>query len=369
MDNNISNLDELLEAYGFDKKPVSVDKITDGHINSTYVFDFGGEKYLFQHLNTNVFRRPVELMNNIVGITDFLRKIIAAKGGNPDRECLTVLPAKDGKPYYISQGGEFWRSFTYISGAHTIQTVKNASDFRAAAEAFGNFQRQLAGYPAESLAETIPNFHNTVSRFADFKKAVSDNISGRAGNCKTEIDFILARESDCSVLTDMIERNELPLRVTHNDTKLNNVMFDNDTGKAICVVDLDTVMPGLSLYDFGDSIRFGASTAAEDEKDLDKVNFSMEYFRAYTEGYLSTAGKALTENEIKYLPFSSKLMTLECGMRFLGDYINGDTYFGISYPEHNLVRAKTQLKLVSEMEKNMPEMEKAVAEIRAELGI
>ena len=369
MDNSISILDELLEAYGFENKPVSIRRITDGHINSTFVLDFGKEKYLFQQLNTNVFRRPVELMNNIVGISDFLKKKIAERGGNPERECLTVLPSKSGLPYYISQGGEFWRSFIFITGAHTIQTVENPDDFKAAAVAFGNFQRQLADYPADSLAETIPNFHNTVSRFADFTKAVADNLSGRADNCRDEIEFILAREADCSVLTDMIAKGELPLRVTHNDTKLNNVMFDDVTGEAICVVDLDTVMPGLSLYDFGDSIRYGASTAAEDEKDLDKVRFSMEYFRAYAEGYLSAAGSALTENEIRYLPFSSKLMTLECGMRFLGDYINGDTYFGISYPEHNLVRARTQLKLVSEIEKYMPEMEKAVEEIRAGLGL
>ncbi len=369
MDNIISNLDELLAAYGFDGKPVSVKKITDGHINGTFTIEFPGKKYLFQKLNTNVFKRPVELMNNIVGITGFLRKKIAEKGGDPDRECLTVLFTVEGLPYYISDSGEFWRSFKYITDAHTIQTVQNAADFKAAAEAFGNFQRQLADYPAESLAETIPNFHNTASRIADFKKAVSENLSGRAENCKKETEFILSRENICSVLTDMIDKKELPLRVTHNDTKLNNVMFDNDTGKAVCVVDLDTVMPGLSLYDFGDSIRFGASTAAEDEKDLDKVNFSMEYFKAYAEGYLSTAGESLTEKEIEYLPFSAKLMTLECGMRFLGDYINGDIYFGTDYPEHNLIRARTQLKLVSEIEKKMPEMEMTVKEIRRNLGL
>ncbi len=369
MDNSIKILDELLEAYGFENKPVSVNRITDGHINSTFALDFGEKKYLFQQLNTNVFRRPVELMNNIVGISDFLRKKIKKRGGDPDRECLTVLPSKSGLPYYISKSGEFWRSFIFITGAHTIQTVENPADFRAAAVAFGNFQRQLADYPADSLAETIPNFHNTVSRLADFKKAVADNLSGRADNCEEETRFILQREPDCSVLTDLIEKGELPLRVTHNDTKLNNVMFDDITGEAICVVDLDTVMPGLSLYDFGDSIRYGASTAAEDEKDLDKVRFSMEYFRAYAEGYLSSAGSALTENEMKYLPFSAKLMALECGMRFLGDYINGDVYFGTGYPEHNLDRARTQLKLVSEIEKYMPDMEKAVAEIRAGLGL
>ena len=366
--------DEILGAFEFEGSPKNAERITDGHINNTFALTFESEggkirKYLLQELNTNVFRQPEALMNNVVGVTEFLKKKITAAGGDPERECLTVIPSKDSKPYYITADGKFWRCFNFIENTYTLQKVESAESFAAAARAFGNFQCLLADYPAETLVETIPNFHNTASRFNDFKKAVTDNLSGRADNCKEEIEFILARESDCSVLVDMTAKGELPLRVTHNDTKLNNVMFDCETGEGICVVDLDTVMPGLALYDFGDSIRFGASTAAEDEPDLDKVHFSPEYFEAYTDGFLSTAGRALTDNEIKYLPFSSKLMTLECGMRFLGDYINGDTYFKTDYPEHNLVRARTQLRLVSEMEVKMQEMTDSVSRICSKYGI
>ena len=366
--------DEILGAFAFEGMPKNAERITDGHINNTFALTFEGDsgkvkRYLLQELNTNVFRQPEALMNNVVGVTEFLRKKIIAAGGDSERECLTVIPSKDSKPYFISSDGRFWRCFNFIENTYTLQKVESAESFAAAARAFGNFQCLLSDYPAETLVETIPNFHNTASRFADFKKALADNLSGRADNCKEETDFILKRESDCSVLVDMTARGELPLRVTHNDTKLNNVMFDNETGEGICVVDLDTVMPGLALYDFGDSIRFGASTAAEDEPDLEKVHFSPEYFEAYTDGFLATAGSALTDNEINLLAFSSKLMTLECGMRFLGDYINGDTYFKTDYPDHNLVRARTQLKLVAEMEEKMQDMIETVSRIRKKYGI
>ena len=374
MTDKVANLNELINAFTFKGKFSDISRIDDGHINDTYVFTFrepNGKKnrYLVQELNVNVFKEPVKLMANIEGVTGHLRRKVIEEGGNPERECLYAFPTKDGKSYYIDKDGRFWRCFNYVFDAHSEQKVINPDVFRNAAMAFGRFQCMLADYPIDSLVETIPNFHNTASRFNDFKQAVSDNLSYRADYCKKEIEFILAREKDCSVLVDLIESGDLPLRVTHNDTKLNNVMFDDATGEGICVVDLDTVMPGLSLYDFGDSIRFGASTAAEDERDLDKVHFSLEYYRAYVEGFLSTAGKALTEKELEYLAFSAKLMTLECGMRFLGDYLNGDTYFKTDYAEHNLVRCRTQLKLVSEMEEQMDDMEKVVREVREELGI
>ena len=304
-----------------------------------------------------------ELMENIVGVTGYLRNIVIERGGDPERECLRVFFTKDGKPYFRTENGECWRCYNFITGAHACQSIDDPKTFFNAAKAFGTFQCLLADYPSSTLHETIPNFHNTRSRFADFKKAVGDDLKGRAAGVQEEIDFVLSREGDTGILVDMLSNGELPLRVTHNDTKLNNVMFDNETDEGICVIDLDTVMPGLSLYDFGDSIRFGASTAAEDEKDLSKVNFDIELYKVYTEGYLSAAGKSLTDAEIEYLPFSSKLMTLECGMRFLGDYLNGDTYFRIDYPEHNLVRARTQFKLVEDMEKQMDEMKKVTQEI------
>ena len=364
MENRI-NVEELLNAFKFEGELENVTQLHDGHINNTYKFDFRTEdgeinRYLVQELNTYVFKDHEGLMNNVMGVTRHMQKKIAENGG---------YPAKDEKPFYLDGEGRCWRCYNFIYDSHSCQCVDSEKTFFNAAKAFGKFQQLLADYPIDSLTETIPNFHNTVSRFADFKKAVADNLSGRAEQVKEEIDFVLAREKDCAVLVDLLNAGKLPLRVTHNDTKLNNVMFDNETNEGICVVDLDTVMPGLSLYDFGDSIRFGANTASEDEKDLSKVSLSLEYFKAYTEGYLSTAGKSLTEEEIRYLAFSSKLMTLECGMRFLGDFINGDVYFKTAYPEHNLVRCRTQFALVADMEKKMQAMEEIVEKCCKELGI
>ncbi len=374
MSDSITNVEELLGAFVFDGVFEGFEQLIHGHINDTYRFDFrteNGDKksYLIQVINTYVFKDPDALMKNIVSVTEHIHKKILENGGDPDREGLYVYYTKDNKPYYRDSNGRCWRCYNFIPNAHSCQSAGTPEIFSKAARAFGKFQQLLSDYPGETLAETIPNFHNTVSRFADFKKAAADNLSGRAGQAIPETEFVLAREKDCSVLLDLLDAGKLPLRVTHNDTKLNNVMFDVETGEGICVIDLDTVMPGLSLYDFGDSIRFGANTADEDEKDLSKVALSLEHFRAYTMGYLSAAGKSLTDTEIEYLPFSAKLMTLECGMRFLGDFINGDVYFKTEYPEHNLVRCRTQFKLVEEMEKHMDEMSAIVEECRKALNL
>ncbi|MCR5150294.1 MAG: aminoglycoside phosphotransferase family protein [Clostridiales bacterium] len=367
------NQKELASAFAIDGVFESAKPVGEGHINDTFAFTFINEgkkvRYVIQALNTYVFKEPLLLTDNVVGVTRHINKKIIENGGDPLREGLIVYPARDGKPYYIDSEGRFWRCYNFIENSHSLQSVECVEDFEKAARTFGKFLSLLADYPIETLNETIPNFHNTVSRLADFKKAVEDDISGRKVNVPDEIEFFLSREKDCGVVTSMLDSGALPVRVTHNDTKLNNIMFDNDTNEGICVVDLDTVMPGSSLYDFGDSIRFGASSAAEDEKDLDKVHFLIENFEAFTRGWLECAGKSLTENEIKYLPFSAKLMTLECGMRFLGDYLNGDVYFKTDYPDHNLVRARTHIKLVREMEENMPLMEVTVLNIRRNLGI
>jgi hypothetical protein len=303
-------------------------------------------------------------MENVMGVTAHLRNKIIAVGGDPMRETLTVYPAKDGKNYVMSDDGGCWRLYNFVDDTYSINELTNPEDFRNAALTFGNFQKLLADYPIETLHDTIPNFHNTPSRFNDFKTAVENNFSGRKEECLPEIEFVFAREKDCSVITDLLESGVMPLKVTHNDTKLNNVLFDKKTNKGICVVDLDTVMPGSSLYDFGDSIRFGANTAAEDEKDLSKVSLSLEYFKAYVDGYLETAGDSLTKEEVDLLPFASKLLTFECGMRFLADFLNGDVYFKTEYPEHNLVRARTQFKLVADIEAKMDEMTAIVDEIK-----
>lgn len=363
------DIKEIIAAFPDYGEVVGYKPITAGHINDTYVVDYKLEngsisRYLLQRINTNVFKMPVEVMENVMGITAHLRKKIEAYGGDPERETLTVFPAKDGKNYHIAEDGGFWRMYNFVDNTFSINELTNAEDFKNAAISFGNFQKLLADYPIDTLYDTIPNFHNTPSRFNDFKVALEQNLSGRKGEAQPEIDFVLARENDCGIIVDMLEKGELPLRVTHNDTKLNNILFDNETKKGLCVVDLDTVMPGSSLYDFGDSIRFGANTAAEDEKDLSKVSLNLDYFKAYVEGYLESAGKSLTENEIDYLPFSAKLLTLECGIRFLADFINGDVYFKTEYPEHNLVRARTQFKLVEDIEAKFDEMKAIVDEAK-----
>ena len=341
--------------------------LNDGHINSTFVLDYADEdgtvhRYVVQKINTHIFTNPDALMGNIVGVTTILQKKIAARAGNVHRDRLDCLPAADGKYYAEDSTGSCWRCYRHIGNVYTCNIIDSEEVFYNAGTAFGAFQQALADYPSETLVETIPNFHNTYSRFLDFKKAVADDLSGRRANVQDEIQFILDREADTHVLLDLIDKGELPLRVTHNDTKLNNILFDDKTNQGICIIDLDTVMPGLSLYDFGDSIRFGANTASEDEKDVSKVSLSLPLYKAYTEGYLHTAKDSLWAKEIEYLPFSAKLMTLECGMRFLADYLNGDTYFKTAYPEHNLVRCRTQLALVADMERKMEEMQKITAD-------
>lgn len=324
------------------------------------------QEYVVQKINTNVFKDPDALMQNIVGVTTHLQKKIAARGGDVLRETLNFLPAKDGKYYVCDDVGNCWRCYRHVGGVYTCNTIDSETVFYNAGEAFGAFQNELADYPGETLAETIPNFHNTASRFADFERAVKEDAAGRAASVADEIAFVRAREADTHVLVDLLAKGELPVRVTHNDTKLNNILFDEKTNKGICIIDLDTVMPGLALYDFGDSIRFGANTASEDEKDVSKVSLSLPLYEAYTRGYLKSAGKSLTAREIEYLPFSAKLMTFECGMRFLTDYLNGDTYFKIAYPEHNLVRCRTQFALVRDMEQKMDEMRAVTARAAAE---
>ena len=358
-------VEEIKRQFDLSGDYTGYDRINNGHINNTYVLHFQENScckdFLLQQINTHVFRNPDELMENIVGVTSYLRRQIEQAGGDPARETLTVYHTADGKPYYKDGQGHCWRVYNFISSAYTCQSITDPVVFYNAAKAFGTFQRMLADYPSESLHETIPNFHNTISRFQDLLAAIEADEAGRAKLVQEEIAFAKAREADCRVLLDLVAAGELPLRVTHNDTKLNNVMFDNDTKQGICVIDLDTVMPGLSLYDFGDSIRFGANTAAEDEKDLSLVSLDLNLFEQYVKGYLSAAGESLTQAERDYLAFSAKLMTFECGIRFLTDYLNGDTYFKTAYSEHNLDRCHTQFARVADMERTMEQMQEIVS--------
>ena len=327
----------------------------NGHINDTYLLtfeigDMGVVDVILQRMNREVFTKPVELMENIAGVTSYLRKKIIENGGDPERETLNIIPAKDGKAYYVDSQGEYWRAYKFITNATSYDQVEKPEDFYESAVAFGNFQRLLADYPAETLHETIKGFHDTKARLQVFKEAVAKDVCKRASLVQKEISFVLEHEDVANVFGDLLEKGEIPLRVTHNDTKLNNIMIDNVTRKGICVIDLDTVMPGLAMNDFGDSIRFGASTAAEDETDLTKVSCSMELFEVYVKGFLEGCGGRLTPREIELLPMGAKVMTYECGMRFLTDYLEGDHYFKISRENHNLDRARTQFKLVADME-------------------
>lgn len=359
------NLDEVRDKVAMqfalegELKELSV--FGNGHINDTLratceLADGRTKRYIVQRMNDGIFKNPDELMENVMNVTSFLRKKIIAAGGDPDRETLNVIPTKDGKNYLTDENGDFWRCYIFIEDATSFDQVEKPEDFYNSAVAFGNFQRLLADYPAATLHETIKNFHNTVSRFADFKKAVEEDVAGRARDVQKEIQFVLDREADCHVICDALAKGELPLRVTHNDTKLNNIMIDNRTGKGLCVIDLDTVMPGSSLYDYGDSIRFGASTGAEDEQNLDLIWCDLELFEIYTKGYVEGCGGSLTETEIRMMPMGAKLMTLECGMRFLADHLQNDIYYKIHRENHNLDRARTQFKLVADMEAKWDEM-------------
>ena len=364
----MEKINEIINRFEFSGSLVECRVFGSGHINTTYLLTFDDcgktNKYILQQVNPNVFKNIDSLMDNIFKVTSYLRNEIRSCGGDENREALHYIKTRDGKNYYIAEDGSYFRSYVFVENSVTYNSVDNPDLFKASGVAFGRFQRLLSAFPAESLFETIPDFHNTEKRFqTEFLPALAADVSGRAASCENEIEFVKARHNYCSRLVDLQAQGKIPTRVTHNDTKLNNVLFDKDSGSAICVIDLDTVMPGLALYDFGDSIRFGANTAAEDEADLSKVSINLDYFRAYAEGFLSEAGHSLNETEKSNLAFASLLMTFECGMRFLTDYLNGDVYFKTEYPEHNLVRAKNQLALVADMEKHLPEMEEIINDL------
>ncbi len=364
---NDEKLLKIVDSFPFEGELVEIKPTGSGHINSTFLVTYSDSnmnyQYILQLINPNVFKKPDELMSNVMNVTSFLRNKIILDGGNPERETLTFLYTKDNTPYYKDENDACWRAYNYIGNCTTFDKVDEPIKMLRSAKAFGIFQKRLADYPIDNLFETIPNFHNTPARYEAFKEAIENNLSGRLDEAKEEIEFALSKEADASKLTDMIKTGDLPVRVTHNDTKINNVLFDKITNEAFCVIDLDTVMPGLSLYDFGDSIRSGAVTSDEDEKDLDKFNLDIDLYNAYAEGFLDEAAESLTQNEVDNLVFSAKLMTLECGVRFLTDFLNGDVYFKTEYPEHNLVRCRTQFKLVREIEAHYDEMYKTTAEL------
>lgn len=363
-DKEIVKVNHALSNFNFEGELMGCQSYGNGHINDTYLVEFRKDgiirKYILQRINNGVFKNPGQVMSNIAGVTSYLRDVIEKNGGDTERGTLNVIKTKDGKSFCNNEDGSFWRVFAFIDDTVSLDSPEDENDFYQSAFAFGEFQRLLSDYPAETLFETIPDFHNTPVRYDNLLKSIERNASGRAGNAAWEIEFAKNRKGFVSILEKSYAKGELPKRVTHNDTKMNNLLLDKDTRKPVCVVDLDTIMPGYSVNDFGDSIRFGASTAAEDERDLEKVHLSLELFDTYVRGFLEGCGGTLTEREIELLPEGAKMMTLECGMRFLTDYIDGDVYFKTNCEDHNLVRCRTQFKLVQEMEEKWAEMKKII---------
>ena len=346
--------------FSFSGEVVHIEECHNGHINRTYFITCkDGEdtrRYVMQMINTGIFKKPDEVMENIVNVTEHIYNGYVKKGIDPERRTLTVIRTVDGKWGYVDEEERYWRAYDFIEDADCFMQVESAEMFTKVGYAFGQFQRQLADFDASVLHESIPNFHNTEWRYANLEKAIAENKSGRAHLIPDDIKFALDRKEITSFINKSIADGSLGLRVTHNDTKLNNIMMDRATGEGICVIDLDTVMPGSVLADFGDSIRFGASSAAEDETDLSKVYCRLDMFEAYAKGFIEGLEGSLSESEIRALPMGALILTYETGIRFLADYLDGDTYFRIEYPEHNLDRARNQFKLVADMESKLEKM-------------
>ena len=361
------DFEKIISNFKIDGELVSCERYGEGHINQTFLAKVkkDGEivDFILQRINSNLFKDVPRLMENIRLVTEYNREKIIKRGGNPDRESLSLVYAKDGKAFYYDKESDgYFRAYIFITDAIAYQQVEKPEHFYQSAVAFGNFANLLSEFDASKLYESIPNFHNTEKRYENFIKAVEEDKMGRAKEMQAEIEFVKNRKDYCGRIVSLLNSGEMPTKVTHNDTKLNNVMLDKDTGKPVAVIDLDTIMQGSICYDFGDSIRFGCNHSSEDEKDLSKVNFDLDLFREYSKGYLSAIGNGITKCEKDNLAFSSILMTFECGMRFLTDYLEGDTYFRIKYPTQNVDRTRTQFKLVEDMEKLLPEMEKIVNE-------
>lgn len=369
-----SGLSEIFAQFAIDGQLVDARPHGGGHINDTYLGYYqtpnGPAQYIHQRINHHVFQEPEKVMENIERVTRYARERIQAAGGNPSRETLTLIPTRDGRSYHHAPEdtplGGYWRTYTFIPGVRTFEVATDLHQVYSAARAFGRFQTLLDSLPGPRLHETIPNFHHTRKRFEAFMQALKSNPAGHASQVQPEIEFILKREKDAAVMVDLLAQGSLPERVTHNDTKLNNVLIDDQTGEGICVIDLDTTMPGSALYDFGDLIRMGIATAAEDEPDLHKVGIDLRLFDALARGYLEAARESLCSLEWDLLVFAGRLITYEQAIRFLGDYLNGDTYYKIHRPGQNLDRARTQIKLIAEMERQQSAMEAIIAAYRAE---
>jgi len=352
----------VLPAGEFEAAPFG-----NGHINDTLCVTVhaaqGDRRFVLQHVNQYVFKKPVEVIENIEKVTAYLSSVIRAEGGDPVRGTLTLVSAKDGRNYVIDEDGELWRMYLMVEETKSVDLPDTPELLGLCGSAFGRFQQQLGSFDASMLHETIVDFHNTPARYQQLEDAIARNEAGRLESVAEEVAFCRQYAREVHTLTDALAAGEIPLRVTHNDTKINNVLLDKETGEGVCVVDLDTVMPGLAAYDFGDAIRAGAGTAAEDEPDASKMTLDVQMFRAFAQGFLAECGAALNAREKELLPMGAKLMTLECGMRFLADHLNGDKYFKVHRENHNLDRARTQFALVRSMEAQWDELAKIIADI------
>lgn len=348
---------DIAKKFQFEGEVDCITPYGEGHINDTFLVTIknSSEQYILQRLNTKIFTNYRGLMENIQKVTAVLRDIVQTQGGDVDRECMQLIPTIEGKAYYAN-GNDCWRVYLFVKDTVVYQVIDSPAVFENTGEAFGKFIARLDGFDANTLCEVIPNFHNAVDRYNKFLTAIKLNKSNRAHLVKTEIDFVKKRADKLALIVDALNSKQIPLRVTHNDTKINNVLIDKTTGKAICVIDLDTIMPGSLLYDFGDSIRSGCNTALEDEKDLSLVDFDINLYEAYCRGFLRGIGEKITDKELEMLHIGAIIITLECGIRFLTDYLDGDVYFKTQYDDHNLVRCHTQFKLVEKMESQSQQM-------------
>ncbi len=351
----------VLPHFCFEGQYRSVTELTSGNINNTYLLEYMGATgprfYVLQHINTYVFRNPREVISNISAVTNHLRRALIRDGESTERRVLELIPARDGSNLYEDEEGDVWRAYTYINDATALDVVETAEEMEQVGRGFGSFQRLLYDFPAQELFCPIPNFHHTLKRFYSFVHSVDEDRAGRVKFVEDEIEFMFEHRRMMGSIVRMLDEGVIPYRVTHNDTKSNNVMLDNATGKAICVIDLDTVMAGSALYDYGDAVRFGASTAAEDEPDVSRIALDLTKAEAFTKGFVAETNGFLTREELLNLPLGIKVLTCELAMRFLTDYIDGDVYFKVNSPDHNLIRARAQIALLRDVERKEAQLQ------------
>ena len=356
--NTIKN---VLPHFCFQGQYKGVSELTSGNINSTYLLEYQDESqpclYILQHINTYVFKNPREVISNISAVTDHLRAALRRNHEDTARRVLELIPTRGGSNLHEDADGDVWRAYAYIENARALDVVTSTYEMEQVGRGFGSFQRLLYDFPAQDLFCPIPNFHHTLKRFYAFVRSVDEDRAGRVKHLNDEIEFMFERRRMMGSIVKMLDEGVIPYRVTHNDTKSNNVMLDNTTGEAICVIDLDTVMAGSSLYDYGDAVRFGASTAAEDEPDISKIALDMDKANAFTKGFVEETNGFLTHAELMNLPLGIKVLTCELAMRFLTDYIDGDVYFRVNSPEHNLVRARAQMALLRDIERREKDLQ------------